>query len=155
MDVIIAFIFLFGLFIIGGVALFINSEFDAAWQNATEVPDESKDFTTSYYSTVENIMDYAIVTFFIILWIVSVVTAFFLDTNPVYFIIYCILGIVSVIGVSGFSLFIAPLQASALGPSLALMPATTFILQQGLWFSAAYVISVAAALYLRPRQEEL
>lgn len=148
-DVMITFIFLFVVFIFAGVALFITNTFNDAWQEEVLVPESSKEFSEGYSTNVTTIMDGALVLFFTVLWIVSIVSALYLDSNPIFFIIFAIISVFTVVGIASFGLFIEAIEATALGPSLALMPITSFILKQGIWFSVAYVLSVGAALYFK------
>lgn len=122
---------------------------DDAWQEQVLVPEESKEFSDDYSDTVKTIMDGALVLFFIVLWIGSIVSALFLDSNPIFFIIFGIISIFAVVGIAGFGMFVEALETTALGSSLALMPITGFILKEGIWFASAYVLSVGAALYFK------
>jgi phosphate starvation-inducible membrane PsiE len=148
-DMVITFTFLLILVVVGSVSLFIYTEFNDAWQAADTVNDASKEALEDQYNLYERVLDGLIVLMFVILWIISLISAFFLDSNPIFFVLFIIISIVSLIGIIAINQFIEPLQATAIGAALALMPISVFIVNNSIYFSVAYVLSVGAALYFK------
>lgn len=148
-DMVISFAFLLILVIFGGVSLFIYGAFNDAWQESTIIDNVSKQASEDHNTRMINILDGAIVLFFVILWIVSLVTAFFLDSNPVFFVLFVIISILSLIGIVGMSQILGPLEESDLASGFADLPISTFIIDNSIWFAIAYMLSVGGALYFK------
>ena len=153
-DMIISFSFLLILIITGAIALFIFGSFNTAWQENTQVNEISKEASQDHNDRMVNIMDGAIVLFFFITWIVAVVTGFYNDSNPIFFGLFILISIISLIGIVGINLALPALQDSALSTYMDMMPIASFIVNNSIWFAVAYMLSVGGALYFKIANRE-
>lgn len=87
-------VFLAAVFIFAIVISFTNiiqNDVNDEIQNDDEVPDEIKQISQDTLESSQNIWDNAFVFFFMLLWIAMIVTSFFIDTHPVFFVISVLL----------------------------------------------------------------
>jgi hypothetical protein len=152
-DVYTIFIFLFVVVIVGGISVFFITAFNTAWQSTDlgAIGDESQVETQSYVDLTINVLDGAFILWFAILWIGALVTAFFLDNSPVFYILFFLGGIMSLFSLVPLAGFIGALEGTQLGSAFALLPMTTFIMRNSLLFILAFLISNGLALYAKFR----
>lgn len=152
-DMVITFSFSAIMVIVGGLCIFIFSAFNEAWQENTVVNQVSKDAAEEYDVLFTSVMDGAVVFYFVILWIISLVTARYIDTTPVFFVIFIILSVISFIGIGALGMFQEALEDSALSVAFDQMPMSSFIIEQSIWFGAVFALTVGASLYFKLKEQ--
>ena len=152
MDVYVIFIFFFIVTLAGGISIFLMGEINDGLQDVDELPQIAKTASSGFNDLLSSVMDGAIILWIAILWIGSLVTAWFLDNSPVFFIIFFLLGIFSFFGLVPFSNVMSEMFNSSLSTAFNQMPMAMFISNYVAAFIAVYLISVGVVLYMKQKQ---
>jgi len=149
-DVYVIFVFLFIMFIVGGISIFTMNTFNSAWQGTgDEVSETSKTEGQAYTSLFQGVLDGGLILWLVILWLGSLVTAFFLDNSPVFYIIFFLGGLISLFGLLPLASLVTALESTALGGAFGALPMATFVMNNLLIFITAFLITNGLALYAK------
>jgi MFS family permease len=150
-------IFIFGIFIllgvVGALGLFIlTSLLDGLSASATTVGAQTiiGDASNMY----KNVFDGALILVFFGLWIASLISAFYLDSSPIYYVVFLSVSLVAILGLMPFSEMLTGLfnDPGTLGDFMnTYLPMTKFIANNIGIFLALFIVSQTIALYLRTR----
>lgn len=150
MEALGAFIFLFLCFAVGALVLMLLGSFNDEWQQTVGVDEYSKQESQSYVDLTQVVLDGAFIFYLGLLWMATLVTAFFLDNTPLYFAIFVILGIITffiIIPIANVMMSFA--ENSQLATYVNQMPMTLFIINNAAIFFGAYLLSAGFALYVK------
>lgn len=154
LDILTIFIFLFVMFISSIAVNLLLNEFNDGWQSNAAVTQESKDALASYNNSTNSILDGALILYLTILWIGTLVTSFFLDNSPIYYVIFIVLSIISFFILMPFGAFIVALTDSPLAQTLTYFPMTMWIFSNLGKVLAAFTFTVGAALFMKTRNNQ-
>jgi len=155
-DIYAIFMFFIITAIFAGLALYIVNVFNNQWQDVDTdvVTENSQEATQGYTDNMNMILDGAIVFWILILWVGSLVTSFFLDNSPVWFVIFFILSLLSFFAILPFANIISDLSESGLSSGFQYLPMAMFISNNLIFFMIAYIVSIGGALYVKKRMEQ-
>jgi hypothetical protein len=91
------------------------------------------------------IWDAVIVLAFVFLWIGALVSAYYIDTDPVFFVISIILGIIALV----VGAFLSNTYETLMSSSSTLFPMSSFLMGHLVAVALVYIISIGIVLYAR------
>lgn len=144
-----AFVFLIMCVIVGAFVLMIVNTFNDAWNENTAVDAQSKEAISSYAVRTNNILDAAFIFYLAILWIGTLVSSYFLDNSPIFFVIFLIISILSFFIILPLANIIMAMSDGPLSAYIALMPMTYFIIEHAAIFITVFIITTGFALYAK------
>lgn len=151
-DTFVIWIFFVVTLITAGICLFIyNTWTDAFTANPIVEDTVAATETVAYNELMRAVMDPAIITWLVILWLGSIVTSAFLDNSPVWFIIFFLLSVISLFALAPFSNIISDLSESDIASGFTPLPMSMFISNNLLVFITAYILSISLALFIKTR----
>ena len=103
-------------------------------------------FTVKYNS----LADGSIILWLVILWLGTIITSFFLDNYPVFFVIFTILSVLSFFILAPLAnVIVLFMEDASFASVLADLPLTSFVLNHLLVFNALFILTTAVALYAK------
>lgn len=137
--------------IIGIVGYHIFGEINDDIQAQPEIKKETKDLSQGLYDRTDNTIDAAILVIMLLFWIMAIVSVFFLDTHPIFFVISLILLVVVMI-VAGYLANAFEEVATEIDPTFAAtFPITNFIFGHLIETIAMIGISMLIAYFAKSR----
>lgn len=144
-----AFVFLLMFVGVGALVLMMLHTFNNEFQKIAEVDVVTKERTESYTANTTLILDGAFVLYLAILWIAALVSAYFLDSSPIFFVIFFLIGIISFFIVLPMANVFIAMEDSPLGTYLAMMPMSMFLITNMGKFMTAFLVTTGFALYAK------
>lgn len=102
LDTIVLVVVVFAFVLIAYVGKVVLTDTNAEFQSDPDMSNESKESIADVNSKYANIMDYAFLTLFILIWALMLVASFNVDAHPIFFIFTIIL----MLGVLALSVFL-------------------------------------------------
>lgn len=131
----------------------IFSDLNDDVQASDDISTEGKKISQQQKTNFNLVWDTALLAIFIGLWFASIISSFYVDTNPVFFII----SIVLLLFLLFLSMIVGNVYEDVVGDSLtaqvAQFPKMNFILTHILQFMIAIGFSIAIALFAKPKNE--
>lgn len=149
MDNLAVFIFIIIIVLVMVLCMFtlsgINSQFSASGA-PTVATTSLNNFTTKF----NGIADGSIILFLIILWVGTMITSFFLESYPVFFVIFITLSVVSFFILAPLTnVIVTFMEDSNFATIVASLPLTSFVLNHLLTFNAFFILSIGLVLYAK------
>ena len=150
----IMFIVLFVLIIVTVVAAYTygvitNGLISSGYYNAADTTT-----LTTASTKFPTMMDGMLAFFLVVLWITSLVLSFYLDNSPVFFVIFLLLAVVSLIGLFAIGTFFTEIKDnSAMSTFFTSFPITSFIIDWSGTIMILYFASLGAALYAKSQNQ--
>lgn len=149
MEMVGAFIFLIVCVLIGVLVLFVLGEFNSEWQAADAVTETSKTELASYNSLTVLVLDGAFIFYLALLWIATLVSAYFLDNTPIYFVIFFIFALISFFILIPIANVLIDMENSPLSTYFDKMPMSMFVINNMAIFMVAFIATTGVALYAK------
>ena len=153
-DMVTTFVIFMVLILVTGISLYVLDVFNDAWQAQDAVPNKSKVELASYNSLMFKAMDPALITWLVFLWLGGVATALLLDNNPIFLAIFLVLSVITLGALIPFATAINQISQTALSQGFNALRLTSFLLDNFIIFSTAYIGSMLLALYLKHRYSQ-
>lgn len=150
LDNIVIFGFLFGMAICSVLGLYVINIFTDNFNSQIDNP-IVEEHTQSYQEKNQSIMDGMIILFFVILVLGSVVTNLYLDSSPVYFIIFFLLSLLVMFLMIPFSTIIENMEGSVFQATYEYFPMTMFLVDNAVIVMVLYIIIIGISLYMKQR----
>lgn len=141
------------LFIFAFMALFcvyFFSNLNTPFQAVESIPDEGKVILQSYDDKQAPLLDYAFITLYVLLTVVSMIGARLIDTNPAVLAVGIIFLIIAIFVAAGFAFAFQNLEGTPLAATLAAMPITSFFINVWPMFAVISGGAIAWALWTKP-----
>jgi hypothetical protein len=126
------------------------SEINNDVQGSNDISSDGKSIVSQQYGKFNIIWDNVILTLFICMWLASIISAYFIETHPIFFIITIIL--------LCFLLFLSMIIGNAyeesigdLSVQVASFPKAHFIMTHLLQLMIGIGISIGVALFAKPK----
>lgn len=145
------FIFLFVVVFVAGLSVFIYGKFNDGWQDSAIINTEVKAQTNSYNTLFYTVMDGGIVFWFLILWIGSLLSSYFLDNSPIFLVLFFITSVLSFFALIPFANMQIELAETALNAGYTHLPMSMFIFNNLIIFAIGYFITVGGATFAKIR----
>jgi hypothetical protein len=151
-DTYVVFIFLITVTLTAGIALFVSNTFNDAWQEqeAEQITQKSQELSDAYTGQMNVVLDGGILVWFTILWLGTLVTSAFLDTNPAWFIIFFFVSLTSYFLLLPFANIISDLSEQ-LPQGFDNLPITLHIINNLIYYITAYIVSIGVTLFVKTR----
>jgi hypothetical protein len=146
-SIIIVFIIL--LFFFG---CYVFDKFNNSFQSNDSIPDNAKVLSQEINNKLPRTLDYAIVLFFILLWIAGLLTAYLIPADSPFFIISILMSIIVFVYVPALMLIIKAFADNAtIGPTVHLFTNTLWLSEHFLMLLIMLFISFGFVLYGKSR----
>lgn len=153
-DTYVLFMFFIVTLITAGISIFMYNTFQDGFSSTQGVEGTLAAEKSEVYSTnLSSVLDPAIIVWFIILWLGSLVTSAFLDNSPVWFIIFFIASLISLFALAPFANIISDLSESELKEGFDFLPMSMYINNNLLVFVTVYMLSIGLVLFIKRRTE--
>lgn len=148
MIMLVVFLFIFALGAIIGYRTLtdLNDEI----QSATDMSNESKDFSQRVTDHYDTTFDNAFILFLVLFWIILLVSSFLIDTHPAFFIVTLILlAFTLIIGMSLSNAYEEVISDDDLSASGSAFPMTYWVMQHILIVLIVIGLTTGVALYAK------
>lgn len=152
LDIVYMVVFLFVCAIVGGISLFIYAEFNDFWQEQEVLADEySKEEAQAFGDLFSAVLDGGIILWLFIIWLGALVTSFYLDNSPVFYIIFLLLSLLTLFALLPFGTFYGEFTETGFESGFSQMPMTNFVFTNLIYFLIGFIVSNGIALYAKFR----
>ena len=119
-------------------------------QNSTAINNESKAVFQNTATNYSGWSDYAMLSIFIIVWLMALISAWFTDESPIFAVVSILLFIMVIIGAVFVQAAITEvLENDAFSEQYQNMPITVFLVENMIYLLVAMGLSIGLLLYLR------
>lgn len=143
------FIWIVVITLIMALCMFVLTQLNTSF-STSGLPTESTTQFSGFTTKFNGLADGSIVLWLIILWIGTILTSFFLDSYPVFFVVFTVLSVLSFFILAPIAnVAVLFLEDSTFASVLAQLPLTSFILNHLLIFNAIFIITTGVVLYAK------
>lgn len=147
MEVIATFVVFIMFAIIGMLTLLFMGSFNDKLQETVGVNDYTKQKSQDYNNLTRSLLDGAFIFYLTILWVGTLVTSYYLDSNPIFFAIFVILGILTFFIMIPIANVVMALDVGTFATYFDYLPMTMFIINNMAIFIVIYLVTIGFALY--------